>query len=65
MPSGKQVLLHLLEKYSLHLHEEKDLSEISEDLRIAFLLHGSTPEHMWYDVENIEWGNDYPPDPRI
>lgn len=57
MPSGKQVLLHFLEKYSLAFQEEEDLSEVSEDLRVAMLLHGSTPDEMWYNVENIEWGN--------
>ena len=57
MPSGKQILLHLLEKYSLDFQEEENLSEVSENLRAAFLLHGSTPEKMWYNVENIEWGS--------
>ncbi len=58
MASGKQVLLHLLEKYSLSFQEKQNLSEVSEDLRVALLLHGSTPPEMWYNVENIEWGNE-------
>ncbi len=57
MPSGKQVLLHLLKKYSLTFQEEHALQEVSEDLRVALLLHGSTPPEMWYNVENIEWGS--------
>lgn len=58
MPSGKQVLLHFLKKYSLAFQEQDDLSEVSEDMRVAFLLHGSTPPDMWHHVNNIEWGND-------
>jgi len=58
MPSGKQVLLHFIEKYSLAFQEADKLSEVSEDLRVAFLLHGSTPNTMWYHVDNIEWGNE-------
>ncbi len=58
MPSGKQVLLHFLKKYSLAFQEQDKLSEVSEDLRVAFLLHGSTPDDMWYNVDNIEWGNE-------
>lgn len=59
MPSGKQVLLHLLEKYSLTLQEEGDLQNVSEDLRVAFLLHGSTSNEMWHNVDKIEWGSEY------
>jgi len=55
MPSGKQVLLHLLEKYSQQLQNDEDLSEVSEDLRIALLLHGSTPPDMWFHVERMVW----------
>lgn len=58
MPSGKQVLLHFLNKYSLALQADEDLSEVSEDLRVAFLLHGSTPPDMWTHVDNIEWGSE-------
>ncbi len=55
MPSGKQVLLHLLEEYSQKLQDDEDLSEVSENLRIALLLHGSTSEDMWFNVERISW----------
>lgn len=58
MPSGKQVLLHFLNKYSLALQKEEDLAEASENLRVAFLLHGSTSNAMWHHVENIEWGTE-------
>ena len=57
MASGKQILLHLLNKYSLKFHKKEELEDISEDIRGGFLLHGSTPPDMWRNVENIEWGN--------
>ncbi|MCP4264200.1 MAG: hypothetical protein GY777_01260 [Candidatus Brocadiaceae bacterium] len=55
MPSGKQVLLHLLQKFSQQVQDEEDLSEVSEDLRVALLLHGSTPDDMWFKVERMAW----------
>ena len=55
MSSGKQVLLHLLEKYSQKLQADEDLDEVSEDLRVALLLHGSTPDDMWFNVERVSW----------
>lgn len=55
MPSGKQVLLYLLQKFSQKVQNEEDLFEVSEDLRAALLLHGSTPDHMWFNVERIAW----------
>ncbi len=57
MPSGKQLLLHLLEKNSIH-PEEQNLSETSEDIRIALLLHGSTNEDMWFNAERVAWSSD-------
>jgi len=58
MPSGKQVLLYFLKKYSLKKTKKKNLQEVSENLRVAFLLHGSTPKEMWQNVDTIEWGEE-------
>jgi hypothetical protein len=55
MPSGKQVLLYFLEQYSQKLQNDEDLEEVSENLRIALLLHGSTATDMWFNVEKIGW----------
>ena len=55
MFSGKQVLMSLLTEYSQKFQEDDKLGDISENIRSAFLLHGSTPNHMWYAVDNIEW----------
>lgn len=49
MPSGKQILLSLLTEYS----QKQSDSGCSENLRAGFLIHGSTPDHMWADVDNI------------
>ncbi len=65
MPSGKQVLLHYLEKYSLNFQDNEDLSDVSENLRVALLLHGSTSNEMWYHVDNIEWGNEINEEDKI
>lgn len=64
MPSGKQVLLHFLEQYSLALQNDEDLTEVSENLRVALLLHGSTPDHMWYTVERLEWASELDEDKK-
>lgn len=58
MPSGKQVLLYFLQKYALKKQKKQDLKEASENLRVAFLLHGSTPKEMWHTVDSIEWGEE-------
>ena len=58
MASGKQILLHLLRKYSLQKTKNEDLADASEDIRVGFLLHGSTPKEMWYNVDTIEWGEE-------
>lgn len=58
MASGKQVLLHFLEKYSLQKTKKEDLADVSENIRIGFLLHGSTPQEAWKIVDTIEWGEE-------
>ena len=58
MASGKQVLLHFLKKYSLQKTKKEDLTEASENIRVGFLLHGSTPKEMWQIVDTIEWGEE-------
>lgn len=55
MPSGKQVLIHLIEKHSQNESSEQDLHEISENFRIALLLHGSTSTDMWFNFERLAW----------
>ena len=64
MPSGKQVLLHFLRKFSLKKQKKEDLNEASENLRVALLLHGSTPEEMWHNVDAIEWGEELTDDKK-
>lgn len=58
MASGKQVLLHFLKKNSLQKTKKEDLVDVSEDIRVGFLLHGSTPKEMWQIVDIIEWGEE-------
>ncbi len=59
MASGKEILLKYLKKYSLNFQEESDLEQASDYLRIALLLHGSTSDEMWHNMDNIEWGNKF------
>lgn len=58
MASGKQILIHFLKKYSLQKTKKEDLIDVSEDIRVGFLLHGSTPKEMWQIVDTIEWGEE-------
>lgn len=58
MASGKQVLLHFLKKYSLQKTKNEELDDVSENIRVGFLLHGSTPKEMWQIVDTIEWGEE-------
>lgn len=58
MASGKQILIHFLKKYSLQKIKKEDLVDVSEDIRVGFLLHGSTPKEMWQIVDTIEWGEE-------
>lgn len=56
MPSGKQILLHFLQKYSLGVQRHEKTEEISENIRVGLLMHGSTNDEMWQNVDTIEWG---------
>ncbi len=58
MASGKQILINFLKKYSLQKTKKKDLVDVSEDIRVGFLLHGSTPKETWQIVDTIEWGEE-------
>lgn len=58
MASGKQILIHFLKKYSLQKTKKEDLAEVSENIRVGLLLHGSTPKEMWQIVDKIEWGEE-------
>ena len=58
MPSGKQILLNFLKKYSLQKTKKEDLVDVSEDIRVGFLLQGSTPKEMWQIVDTFEWGEE-------
>lgn len=55
MPSGKQVLLNFLQEFSQRPVVDAELEEVSEKLRIALLLHGSTPGTMWFHVDRLAW----------
>lgn len=55
MPSGKQVLLNFLREFSQRPVADAEMEEVSEKLRIALLLHGSTPGSMWFHVDRLAW----------
>lgn len=57
MPSGKQILLSLLSEYSQNKSSADQMENISERLKAALLLHGSTSHEMWNMVEKISWEN--------
>lgn len=57
MPSGKQVLLNFLQEFSQRPVDDEEADEVSEKLRIALLLHGSTPDSMWFHVDRMAWVN--------
>lgn len=58
MASGKQVLLHFLKKYSQQRTKKEDLVDVSENIRVGLLLHGSTSKESWRIVDTIEWGEE-------
>ena len=58
MLSGKQILLHLLNKYSLQLQQKEDLEEVSESIRTGLLMHGSAPAGRWKELAMVEWGEE-------
>jgi hypothetical protein len=55
MPSGKQILLSLLNECSQRLVEGQDVEVVSEQLKAGLLLHGSTPDEMWFHVDRMAW----------
>jgi len=58
MASGKQILLHLIQKFSQKRSDPKSLRDVSEDIRFGFLVHGSTAPDSWFDAERIAWISD-------
>lgn len=55
MSSGKQVLFDILQEFSQKPVSDSELNSVSERMRVALLLHGSTPEEMWFHVDRIAW----------
>ena len=55
MPSGKQVLLNLLQEFSQKPVSNSESDFVSEQMRVALLLHGSTPDAMWFHVDRMAW----------
>lgn len=55
MPSGKQILLSLLKDCSQRLVEGAEIEEVTDRLKAGLLLHGSTPDEMWFHVERVAW----------
>jgi hypothetical protein len=55
MPSGKQILLSLLNECCQRLVEGQDVEVVSEQLKAGLLLHGSTPDEMWFHVDRMAW----------
>lgn len=58
MPSGKQILLKVLSEISQGTVPPGTKEEISEKIRAALLLHGSTASDLWPAVEHIHWGTE-------
>ena len=55
MPSGKQILLSLLQQYSQRPLDVEEAREATERLRAGLLLHGSTADESWGRAERIAW----------
>jgi len=55
MPSGKQILLGVLSELSQGSKPPPTSPEISDKVRAAFLLHGSTASESWPAVDHIQW----------
>ena len=55
MPSGKQILLSLLQRFSQQPQETADLDLVSDQVRAGLLLHGSTSEETWLRIERMAW----------
>lgn len=55
MPSGKQILLSLLQTYSQQGVDAIAQPEVTDRLKAGLLLHASTAEETWAQVERIAW----------
>ncbi len=55
MPSGKQILLELMSRYSLRRHDAGELDDVSARFIAGLLLHGSTAEETWIALDRIGW----------
>ncbi len=55
MPSGKQILIAELQRFSQMGLTNEQLSEATERFRAALLLHGSTASSAWPTVERVAW----------
>ena len=55
MPSGKQILLSLLQDCSQRLVEGAEIADVTDRLKAGLLLHGSTPDEMWFHAERMTW----------
>jgi len=55
MPSGKQVLLSVLQKYSQSKQEKDDLPAVSERVKSALSLHCSTSGETMAKLEKLSW----------
>src|SRR5580698_5403813 len=58
MPSGKQILLRVLSELSQGAARSPANDLISDKVRAAFLLHGSTAPESWPAVEHLQWSTD-------
>lgn len=55
MPSGKQVLLNVLQEYSQNLQCEQDLDEVSMTLKSALCVHCSTSSETTKQINELAW----------
>jgi hypothetical protein len=55
MPSGKQVLLSVLQKYSQSKQENIDLASVSDRVKSALALHCSTAGETMAKLEKLSW----------
>jgi hypothetical protein len=55
MPSGKQVLLKVLQEYSQKRQEESDLKNVSEVVKSALCAHCSTSGETMEKISDLGW----------
>ncbi|WMS88787.1 hypothetical protein [Pleionea litopenaei] len=55
MPSGKQVLLSVLQKYSQSRQSEDDLEVVSDRVKSALTLHCSTSGETMKKIQKLSW----------